>query len=354
MRFENCANEEHFLATKKLERHLIDHHKVFVGISGGSDSDIVLHLIETAIQDNKIAYRLGETPLQIDDCEIHYVFFDTGIEYEATKRHLDDLEKETGVKIERVRAKVPVPLGVKKYGVPFLSKYASEMIERLQRYDFDFANDGEKSFEELLEKYPKCKVALKRWCNKNGKNSSFNISRFAYLKEFMILNPPPCKISNKCCKGAKKDNGHDYIEENDCDLQILGLRKAEDGIRSTNIHSCYTESDNGGCDQFRLIWWFTDKDKAQYKEYFKLRNSDCYEVYGLCRTGCAGCPFGSRWEEELAIIEIHEPKLFKAVWAIFGDSYTYTRKYREYAKKKKQGFIDGQMSLFDNQGVENE
>lgn len=339
MRFEETPNEATFLASHKCVRHLIDHHRLYVGISGGSDSDIVLDLLERVLAEKEFDYR----------CEVHYVFFDTGIEYEATKRHIKYLEEKYGVKIERIRAKVPVPLGVKKYGVPFLSKYASEMIERLQRYDFDFTNDGEKNFEELLEKYPKCKVALKWWCNKNGKGSSFNISRFAYLKEFMTANPPPCKISNKCCKGAKKDNGHDYIEENGCDLQILGLRKAEDGIRSTNIHTCYSQGENG-CDSFRLIWWFTDKDKQQYKNYYHLQNSDCYEVYGLCRTGCAGCPFGSRWEEELAIIEIHEPKLFKAVWAIFGDSYGYTRKYREYAKKKKQGFIDGQMSLFDDLG----
>lgn len=337
MRLEDCPNEETFLASRKCERHLIDHRKIFVGISGGSDSDIVLDLLEKVLKENKYNY----------DCEIHYVFFDTGIEYEATKRHINELEEKYGIKIESIRAKVPVPLGVKKYGVPFLSKYASEMIERLQRHNFDFANDGKKDFEELFEKYPKCKIALKWWCNKNGKGSSFNINRFAYLKEFMIENPPTCKISNKCCKGAKKDNGYDYIEENCCDLQILGLRKAEDGIRSTNIHSCYSESDSG-CDQFRLIWWFTDTDKTQYKKHYKIQNSDCYEVYGMCGTGCACCPFGSRWEEELIITKKHESKLYVAVWAIFGESYEYTRKYREYAKKKKQGFIDGQISLFDN------
>lgn len=338
---EQCPNEATFLASRKCERHLIDHHKIYVGISGGADSDIVLDLLERVLKENKYDYN----------CEVHYVFFDTGIEYEATKRHLDELEEKYGITIERERAKVPVPLGCKTYGLPFLSKYVSEMIDRLQKYEFDFANDGSKTFEELLEKYPKCKVALKWWCNKNGEKSSFNIDRHYALKDFMIANPPPCRFSAKCCKGAKKDNGKEYIEKNNCDLAILGLRQAENGIRSTNVHSCYTESENGGCDNFRLIWWFTDKDKAQYNKYFGIKNSDCYLVYLLIRTGCACCPFGSRWEEELVVCEKHEPKLHTAVWNIFGDSYRYTRKYREYANRRKRGIIDGQMNLFDDLGV---
>lgn len=341
MLFEDCPNEAAFLASRKCERHLIDHHKLFVGISGGSDSDIVIDLLEKVIAENTYDYRL----------EVHYVFFDTGIEYEATKRHLTDLENKYGIMIECIKAKTVVPIGCKKFGIPFLSKYASEMFERLQRHNFDFANDGNKTFAELLEKYQKCKVALQFWCNENKgekkSKSAYNIDRFMGLKDFMIANPPTFKISQKCCNGAKKCNGHDYIVNNDFDLSILGLRKAEDGIRSTNIQSCYSQSDNGGCDSFRLIWWFTDKDKRQYQKHFGIKHSDCYEVYGLTRTGCAGCPFGSKWEEELKIIQKHEAKLYKAVWNIFGESYEYTRKYREYASRLKQGICDGQMSLFD-------
>ena len=54
------------------------------------------------------------------------------------------------------------------------------------------------------------------------------------------------------------------------------------------------------------------------------------------RSGCAGCPYGRDFEEELKIIEKYEPKLFKAVNNIFGDSYEYTRKYREFFKIKSE------------------
>ena len=47
--------------------------RIVCGISGGSDSDIVLDLTTKLDADKKIIY----------------VFFDTGIEYEATKKHLN-------------------------------------------------------------------------------------------------------------------------------------------------------------------------------------------------------------------------------------------------------------------------
>ena len=70
--------------------------------------------------------------------EVHYVFYDSGLEFEATKRHLAFLEDKYGVSIERRKAKVPVPLGVRRYGVPFLSKKISDDIHRLQLHGFQW------------------------------------------------------------------------------------------------------------------------------------------------------------------------------------------------------------------------
>ena len=59
---------------------------------------------------------------------MNYIWFDTGIEYQATKEHLTYLEDRYNIDITKERAKCPVPLSSKRYGVPFLSKYISEMI----------------------------------------------------------------------------------------------------------------------------------------------------------------------------------------------------------------------------------
>ena len=334
-KFPNVATVD---AMVKCESVLREHEKVLFSYSGGSDSDVMLDLVQKVIA--KIGWR----------GEIRYVWFDTGIEYGATKEHIPFVEKKYGIKIERVRAKVPVPLGCYKFGVPFLTKYVSQMIGRLQSKGFDFAKDGGKSFEELSLKYPKTQSALKFWCcessRENGGKSRFDINQFKFLKEFMIANPPDFKISDACCKGAKKETAHDYLKAHDFDLQCLGLRRAEGGVRSTNTKGCFSHYEDN-FDIYRPIWWFGNEDKQAYKDFYNITFSDCYEVYGFNRTGCSCCPFGSNFEEELEVVKKHEPLLYQAVNKIFGKSYEYTRKYREFKRERQQGVFKGQENIFN-------
>ena len=297
--------------------------RVVCMISGGSDSDIMLDIFAKLDVAKKVIY----------------LFFDTGIESEATKKHLDYLENKYGIEIERVKAIVPVPLGCRKYGVPFWNKYVSEMIERLQRHGFKWED---KPFDELYAQYPKCKIALMWWCNENanGAKSRFNISHERGLKEYMTAYPPTFRISNKCCKGAKKDNAKKYLTAYNADLSVLGIRKDEGGIRSTAYKNCFTLAKDGEAwDSYRPIFWYTDKDKEEYEALFGVIHSACYSEYGLKRTGCAGCPFGKNFEKELEIIQTYEPKLYNAVNKIFGDSYEYTRNYLKFRGEKKNDSI---------------
>lgn len=289
--------------------------KVICSISGGSDSDVVLDICWKCDKENKI----------------EYAWVDTGLEYQATKDHLKELENKYDIEIKRYRAIKSIPLSCKQYGQPFISKYVSEMTHRLQKHNFKWED---RPFDELYKEFPRCKTALKWWCNLNGEKSWFNISINKWLKEFMIENPPDFKISNKCCQYAKKDVIHKAIELNDYDLNITGIRKAEGGIRSQAYKSCFDES-SSGCDNYRPLFWYKDSDKQNYDNHYGIIHSKCYSEYGLKRTGCAGCPYGRDFEEELKIIKKYEPKLFKAVNNIFGDSYEYTRKYREFCKKMK-------------------
>ena len=300
------------ITNNKINNPLYD--SIQCSISGGSDSDIMLDICDKFDKDKKI----------------RYVFFDTGIEYQATKDHLDYLEKKYGITIERVKAYCPVPLACKKNGLPFLSKKISDYIGRLQRHGFKWEDEP---FDVLYKRYPKCKSALRWWCNEWGENSSFNISKHKYLKEFLIANPPNFDISAECCNGAKKKTAKMHDKENNFDAVFIGVRQSEGGARTTIYKNCFTPGDNH--DNYRPLFWYTDQDKKVYEDCFDVTHSKCYTEYGLIRTGCAGCPFGSRFEEELKIIEKYEPKLFKAVNNIFGKSYEYTRKYREFKKTYK-------------------
>lgn len=292
--------------------------KVLVAVSGGSDSDVVVDLFRQLY----------------DPKDIVWVWYDTGVEYQATKKHLDYLEYKYKIKIERVKAIKPIPSSCKTYGQPFVSKYVSEMISRLQKHHFRFED---KPFKELSREYPNCRVALLWWCNLNGQGSSFNIERNKYLKEFLIQNPPTFKISNMCCQYAKKKVAHKYMRENDIDLNVVGVRKSEGGIRTVAYSTCFSQGNQIA--DYRPIFWYKNKDKNDYNTHYKVVNSLCYSGYGMSRTGCAGCPFAKDFEEELRIIKTYEPKLFNAVATIFGDSYNYTRQYKTFSKQKEINII---------------
>lgn len=313
-------DQEFLLIFGKGKNHITNNEKnIACAVSGGSDSSIMVDILAKLDDEKKVVY----------------VFFDPGIEFQATKEHLDYLEERYGIEIKRVKAKKPVPVACQEYGVPFLSKYVSEMISRLQRHNFQWEDEP---YDVLIKKYPHCKIGLKWWCNENGQNSGFNISKNKLLKEFMHLNPPNFKISAKCCHYGKKLPSKQFCKENNIELLCLGIRRGENGIRSKAIKSCFSKSceNNKGHDEWLPLFWIDDNQKQQYKQLNDLVYSDCYEVYGLKRTGCFGCPFGSGFEDELKRIKEYEPKLYNAANKIFGKSYEYTRAYRRFKDGGKQ------------------
>lgn len=289
-------------------------------ISGGKDSDIMLDIITRLDTEKKVIY----------------VWFDTGIEYQATKNHLDYLEKKYDIKIHRERAIKPIPVSCKEFGQPFLSKHVSEMMFRLQKHNFQWEDD---TYENLVKKYPKCKSALAWWTNNKGtKNgySQLNIAYNQFLKEFIMANPPAFQISNKCCDYAKKKVSHNYLDKKQCDLLITGVRKAEGGVRAIAYKNCFSNNDEKDeVSHYRPLFWYSNDDEKAYDNLFDIKHSDCYEVYGLTRTGCVGCPYNRKINEELVIMEQYEPKLAKAARFVFKDSYEYTEKYRQFINSNK-------------------
>jgi hypothetical protein len=103
--------------------------------------------------------------------------------------------------------------------------------------------------------------------------------------------------------------------------------------------------------QYRLrpLYYVSDEDKAWYKQTFGVRYSDAYEVYGLTRTGCCGCPISHKAVSDLEMIAPFEPNVVKAAWNIFGDSYRYRLAYNAYKAQRRaaDAQIEGQTSLFD-------
>ena len=306
-------------ALGKCQMQIRNHQKILASISGGSDSDVMLDLI----------VRCGGKE------KTTFVFFNTGLEYEATKRQIEYLNKKYDIEIQVIPPIKPIPTCIREFGVPFWSKHVSEMIMRLQRHNFEWEDE---SYDELIQKYPKCQSALKWWCNQyilgDGNKSRFNINYVPYLKEFLILNPPTFKISNRCCHYAKKQPAKKYLSSQNFDLNCVGVRQAEGGVRSTRYKNCYTQKDDG-INQYRPLFWFSDEDKRVYDDHYNIKHSDCYSVWGMKRTGCAGCPFSMEWEQELELARKHEPKFHKAMLKVFSESYEYRRQFEEFRKKMR-------------------
>ncbi|MBR3160146.1 MAG: phosphoadenosine phosphosulfate reductase family protein [Atopobiaceae bacterium] len=325
----NCGNLAIADAALKCQSVFETHEKAIVSISGGADSDVMMDVCERVRQVSPIA--------------ITYLFQDTGMEYEATRAHLDYLEDLYGVKIKRNLPDLTVPETCRRYGQPFVSKMVSSVMGGLQRNGFEWEDEP---LDVLGRKYPKCKSYLKWWCNEystkmDNPRSIYHVRRNKWLKEFLIENPPQFSISEKCCDRSKKTPSNRYVRLSNADVVLTGVRASERGART--IHNKCIIAGNDGPDKYRPLYWLNNDDREQYIDMFGIRNSDCYEVWGFTRTGCAGCPFNKDVFEELDIAERHEPKFVKAARVVFADSYEYTRQYREFRRFKESG---GQVRLF--------
>lgn len=305
----------------KAKSVLNSHNNIMVSVSGGADSDNMIDIVE-------------HLRPRDDKHRVTYVWFDTGVEMDATKRHLVYLENKYGITILRERGETQVAGAVRNVGYPFYSKKFSEYIGRLQKHNFQWEDEP---FDVLLKKYPNCKAALRWWCN-NWKDEPHKplqseIASAKYLKEFMIENPPTFSISNRCCNESKKKVGDATYKKYNFDIQLIGIRKAEGGARSTSIKSCMADGKHGK--QYYPLFWWKAEDKTAFENTYDITHSDAYTVYGCKRTGCAGCPFAGRYSKELAMLHQYEPKLANAVEHIFAPAYEYVNKYQEYKNMRK-------------------
>lgn len=340
-----------------IARRLREHPNAICSYSGGADSDIMIDLLERTIR----AIHLPP---------IKYVFFNTGLEMKATKEHVRAVAEKYGVEIEECRPKVNIVTAVRTHGVPFVSKIMSAGLEGWQKKgiplsiadEYGQAEDKAEKRRELRERYPKCESTINFLCccNSAGEprpNIQLVIDSSKYMRDFISEHPPDFCISAKCCDYCKKQPAHQI--QKGYEMIITGERRDEGGMRSVprkdNAALCFCETSSG---QYRLrpLYYVSDADKAWYKDYYGIRYSDAYEVYGLTRTGCCGCPISYKAVEDLEKIRPYEPNVVKAAWNIFGKSYEYRAKYNQYkadrmAKdRKKKRVRPFQMTLFN--GVE--
>lgn len=324
-----------------IATRLKQHPNAICSYSGGADSDILIDLIE----DTRVLFP--------SIAPIKYVFFNTGLEMQATKDHIKATSKKYGVEIKECRPDIGIVQATRKCGVPFVSKIMSEGLSEWQKKgvplsvaeEYEQAEDKTAKRKNLKERYPKCESLINFLCccNSAGEprpNIQLVINSSKYMRDFIKEFPPDFKISAKCCDYCKKNVAHKV--QKGFDMIITGERRAEGGMRSVPRGGKLSESNNTMCfyqtsgDQYRFrpLYYVTDADKEWYKNERGIRYSDAYEVYGLTRTGCCGCPISYKAVNDLELIRPYEPNVVKAAWNIFGKSYEYRKKYNEYKKNR--------------------
>lgn len=320
-----------------VARRLLEHPNAICSYSGGADSDIMIDIIERT----RTIFKLPP---------IKYVFFNTGLEMKAIKDHVKATGEKYGVEIEECRPKVNIVTASKTYGIPFVSKIMSAGLSEWQKKgvplsiaeEYEQAEDKAGKRAELKERYPKCESVINFLCCCNSAgdprpNIQLVINSSKYMRDFIGECPPDFKISAKCCDYCKKQVAH--MVQKSYEMIITGERRAEGGMRSVprkdNSALCFGETSAG---QYRLrpLYYVTDADKAWYKDYYGIRYSDAYEVYGLTRTGCCGCPISHKAVDDLEKIRPYEPNVVKAAWNIFGKSYEYRAKYNKYKEDRRR------------------
>lgn len=314
---------------------LKEHPNAICSYSGGADSDIMIDVIE------RTRTVFGLPPVK-------YVFFNTGLEMKATRDHVRTTAEKYGVEIQECRPKVNIVRATREHGVPFVSKIMSAGLEGWQRKgvplsiaeEYEQAEDKAAKRKELRDRYPKCESVINFLCccNSAGEprpNIQLVINSSKYMRDFIAEYPPDFKISAKCCDYCKKQLAHRVQKW--YDMIITGERRDEGGMRSVprkdNTSLCFGETSSG---QYRLrpLYYVSDADKAWYKEYYGVRYSDAYEVYGLTRTGCCGCPISYKAVDDLEKIRPYEPNVVRAAWNLFGKSYLYRQKYNQYKTER--------------------
>ncbi len=351
--FDSAAK---FLAIQSIvAKHLREHPNAICSYSGGADSDIMIDLIERTRE----MYHLPP---------IKYAFFNTGLEMRATKEHVKVTAQKYGIEICEYRPKVNIVTASRKYGIPFISKIMSAGLEGWQKKkipldiaaEYDESEDKAAKRAELKARYPGCEATINFLCCCNSKgeprpNIQLVINSSKYMRDFISEYPPNFKISADCCTYCKKNVAHEV--QKGFDMVITGERRDEGGMRSVprkdSTTMCFAETADGSY-RLRPLYYVSDADKEWYKNRYGIRYSDAYEVYGLTRTGCCGCPISYKAVDDLEKIRPYEPTLVKAAWNVFGASYRYRQQYNAYKAKRmeEERQVDGQLSFEDVLGGE--
>lgn len=282
----------------------------YLSFSGGKDSTILHYLIDLALPNNKIPR----------------VFINTGIEYLDIVKFIKDLAKVDD-RFVIIEPKHSIKKILEKYGYPFKSKQHSHNLAIYWR-------NKDKEYN----------LSIKRYL---GIIKSNTIIRCPKKLEYQFTPSFNLKCSDECCNRLKKEPIKKWSKENDKSITLTGMRKEEGGQRISI--GCIITDKSKNLVKFHPLLVIDEKWENEFLEKYNIKLCKLYyPPYNFSRTGCKGCPFSLKLQEQLDIMEIYLPNEKKQCEKIWKPVYDEYRRIN-YRLKKYQ-----QTNIYDFLGEENE
>ena len=288
----------------------------YISFSGGKDSTILHYLIDMALPNNMIPR----------------VFINTGIEYSDIVNFVKELASKDN-RFVIIKPTKNIKQTLDEYGYPFKSKQHSHNVaiyqrnkESINQYlgeDFNVYKTPNIYFN--LPRGNKSVVKYVKGFRVNGLGEIYDAPKFSCPKilKYQFNNSFNLKLSDKCCYKLKKEPISVWQKNNNKTITITGMRKDEGGNR-TNL-SCIISDKNQNTLKFHPLsvvsdeWcnWFIKEHNINLCKLY-------YPPYNFNRTGCKGCPFSLKLQQQLDTMEIYLPQekeQCERIWKPVYDEY---------------------------------
>lgn len=258
----------------------------YISYSGGKDSTVLSNLIDLALPNNTIPR----------------VYANTGIELNMIRKFvISQSEKDDRIII--LKPAVNIKAVLENYGYPFKSKAHSEFVRRYQ-------NSG---LMTSVKQYLGIREDKEPW---SSIKSCPNILRYQFTPEYKI------KTSDKCCLKLKEEPIKKWKKANNKKYGILGLMQVEGGRRSGAKCLAFR---GGKLQNFQPLAPLTKEWEEWFIKEYNVEICDIYKPpYNFNRTGCKGCPFNPKLQEEINTLEKFFPderKQCEYIWKPIYDEY---------------------------------
>lgn len=260
-----------------------------ISFSGGKDSTVLSALVDLALPGNHIPR----------------VFADTGIEYQMIRNFV--LSKaETDDRFVMLHPSIKIKEMLETEGYPFKSKKHSGLVSIWQKYH---TLEGRLGLQHYLSK------------SEDGRHWS-PFQTCPKKLEYQFTEDFNLKVSDRCCFRLKEEPLANWEKENHKPYSMIGLMREEGGRRKDALCTVFSR---GKLQAFQPLVMVSKEWEDWFIEQYKIEICEIYrDPYNFNRTGCKGCPFSLKLQEQLDIMEKYFPeerKQCEIIWKPVYDEY---------------------------------